>query len=72
MADKLKKEELIKLVERMCKGEGSDDEISEWMELLEQNLLDPNISDLIFWNNEDLTAEQIVDRAMNYKPIILS
>lgn len=71
MADKLTREELIKLVKKMCNGEGSDDEISEWIELLEQNVPDPNVSDLIFWNNEGLTPEQIVDRAMNYKPIVL-
>lgn len=71
MADKLSREELIKLVEKMCNGEGSDDEISEWIELVEKSVPDPNVSDLIFWNDEGLTPEQIVDRALNYKPIKL-
>ncbi len=71
MADKLTREELIKLVERMCNGEGSDDEIGEWIEILERNVPDPNVSDLVYWNNEGLTPEQIIDRAMSYKPIIL-
>lgn len=71
MAEKLTREELIKLVEKMCNGEGSDDEIGEWIEILEKNIQDPNVSDLIYFNNEKLTPEQIVDRAMNYKPRIL-
>lgn len=28
-------------------------------------------SDLIFWNEDELTPEQIVEQALSYKPILL-
>ena len=39
------------------------------MDILKQNVPDPDVSDLIYWN--DLTPEEIVDRALRYKPIQL-
>ena len=36
---------------------------------LEQNVIDPDISDYIYY--DDLTPEQIVDKALAYKPILL-
>ncbi len=36
---------------------------------LEQNVIDPYISDYIYY--DDLTPEQIIDKALAYKPIFL-
>ncbi|WP_283809039.1 hypothetical protein [Tumebacillus amylolyticus] len=41
------------------------------IELLERNVLHPEVSDLIFWDKRELKAEEIVDEALAYKPIIL-
>jgi hypothetical protein len=41
------------------------------MTLLEENVPDPEVSNLIYWNDEELTAEKIVDKALSYKPIQL-
>lgn len=71
MNNKLNREELVDLVAKIIDCEGSEDEINEMMELVKKNVYDPNVSDLIFWNEDNLTAEQIVDRALNYKPILL-
>jgi hypothetical protein len=38
---------------------------------LEANVIDPNVSDLIFYSDEDLSLEQVVDRALAYKPTLL-
>ena len=60
-------------------GNGTEDELNQMMDLLEANVPDPNVSDLIFWPNgfphdpnaPEPTAEQVVDKALAYKPIAL-
>ncbi len=68
---KLTREELINLVNRIVKCEGSEEEIDEMIEVVKRNVPHPEISDLIYWNKEELTPEQIVDKALEYKPIQL-
>lgn len=38
---------------------------------MSKRLTREKVINLIFWNDEDLTSEQIVDRALSYKPILL-
>ncbi len=38
---------------------------------LEKLLPHPGVSDLIFYPKREMTAEEIVDEALAYKPIIL-
>ncbi len=71
MTDKLNKEQLIKLVEEIVNPKLNDDEINEKIELLEKNVPHPAPSDLIFWDEEDLTPKEIVEKALNYRPINL-
>ena len=71
MSDKLSREELIKLVSDIIECNGTENEIDEMMEVVEKNVPDPNVSDLIFWNDDNLTPEQIIDKAFEYKPIQL-
>lgn len=44
-----------------------DETLSEYIDMLEKNVPHPAPSDLIFWSEEDYSAEQIVDIALNYK-----
>lgn len=68
----MKKEELIKIVERLQTADfSSDKEGRELMNLLERNVIHPEVSNLIFWNDTELTAEEIVEKALSYKPIPL-
>ena len=71
MLKKLTREELINLVNRIVECEGSEEEIDEMIEVGKRNVPHPEISDLIYWNDEELTPEQIVDKALEYKPIQL-
>ena len=71
MLKKLTREELINLVNRIVDCEGSEEEIDEMIEVVKRNVPHPEISDLIYWNDEELTPEQIVDKALEYKPIQL-
>lgn len=68
---KLTREELIELVERLQTEGGSEAETAEWLETLEANVPDPNISDLIYWSEEKLPAEEVVGRALAYAVVAL-
>ena len=69
MFKKLTREELISLVNKIVECEGTEEEIDEMIEALKRNVLHPEIINLIYLNKEDLTPEQIVDKALSYKPI---
>lgn len=62
---KLTKEELVILVERILKADGSEEELDNMIDTVEQNVPHSNVSDLIFWNEEGLSAEEIVNRTHN-------
>lgn len=62
--------ELVGLVERMIRGEGSAAEMDEWLRLIEANVPAPDgyVTDLIYYpEGDDPTAEEVVDRALNYQ-----
>ncbi|TXK74401.1 bacteriocin immunity protein [Mesonia sp. K4-1] len=64
------REELIELVKEIYNVKGkSEKEQDELLLKLENNVLHPEVSNLIYW--EDLTPEQVVDKALAYKPIQL-
>lgn len=67
MGKKLSKKELVELVEKICDPKLSDGEVSEYIEILESNVPHPAPSDLIFWSEEDLSPEEVVEIALGYK-----
>ncbi len=72
--EKFSRGELIEAVGRMLSGgQGTEEEESRLMSRIEASVADPNISDYMFWDRSDppLTAEQIVDKALAYRPIAL-
>lgn len=69
--DKLSKEQLVILVEDIINPKLEEHEINKKIELLEKNVPHPAPSDLIFWNEEELTTREIVEKALNYRPINL-
>lgn len=71
MNEKLNKEQLIKLVEEIVNPNLNEDEINEKIELLEKNVTHPAPSDLIFWNEVELSPKEIVERSLNYRSINL-
>ncbi len=71
MTQKLSREELVRLVEKIIRVEGTEEEIDAMLDLFGRSVPDPEAERLIYWSDEDLTAEEIVDRALSYKPIIL-
>ncbi len=45
----------------------SDEEVSEYIDILESNVSHPAPSDLIFWHDEELSPEEIVTIALAYE-----
>jgi len=69
MYKRLTDKELVQIVTKLINGEGSDEESSKWISILERNTGCPKISDYIFWSGEKLTPEEIIEKALNYKAI---
>jgi len=67
MYQKLTFKELVELVNKICNPKLSDEEVSEYIEILEENVPHPAPSDLIFCNDEDLSPEEVVEIALAYK-----
>jgi len=65
--------ELIKLVEKIMQGEyASEEEEDRDVVYLRENTVDPYAMDYIFQKRyEGLTAEQIADKILEYRPIAL-
>ncbi|MHA7583193.1 bacteriocin immunity protein [Paenibacillus vandeheii] len=62
---------LIDLVRKLMNAEGTEDELDEILTELEQEMPYAEVSNLIFWDDRDLTPEQIVEEALAARPIIL-
>ena len=60
--------ELIDLVGRIMDPNSTHSEqaLDDLVALLKDNVTDPNVTDYIYW--EDNTPEQVVDKALAYKP----
>ena len=70
--DKLSRQKLIELVTKICEAEFDSEEEYEYaLRELEDNVVDPYRSDYIFHHTPELTPEEIVDKALSYKPICL-
>ena len=54
------KNELIELVKSIQTFEGTEEEMNANLELLEQNIIAPEVSNYTFW--EDLSAEEVVEK----------
>ncbi|MCY4397439.1 MAG: hypothetical protein OXC10_20130 [Rhodospirillaceae bacterium] len=78
MNNLLARDEIISLIEQIYRLDGTSDETGEierktdnLIDTLEAGVLDPEIVNYMYWEIPSLTPEQIADRALAYKPIIL-
>jgi hypothetical protein len=59
--------ELVALVARLMHGDfASQDEVEDAASSLQAAVPHPRVTDLIFYDDRDLTAEQVVDEALAY------
>lgn len=70
---RMSREEAIPLVQRLMDGDVTDEEEADAiLEALPRGLACPHVSDYVFWDfAQELTAEEILDRALAHKPIAL-
>lgn len=63
---------MIALVKNIQLGLGTEEEIENMVRLFAENVPDPKAIDYVFAKKyENLSAEQIVEKAISYKPIQL-
>lgn len=65
------RDELVEIVRRLLMAAPDS---SYYLRILETNVAHPGVSDLVFHpsdNSQDASAEQIVDEALQYRPIVL-
>lgn len=67
----LSRQELIALVTKIVNAEGTEEELDQWLEMVMRQVPHPQVSDLIYWHEPELTPEEIVDAALGYQPIVL-
>lgn len=66
----LSKNEIIDLVEEITECmDKSEEEADRLLEKLRRGVLDPQITDYIFWS--EMTPEEIADKVLEYRPIEL-
>lgn len=67
--------EAVALVQRTMEADyASEDEADDWLDRLDRALVCPSghVSGLVFWPPErELSAEEVVDLALAYRPIAL-
>ncbi|MFI6161263.1 e9imm peptide [Micromonospora haikouensis] len=69
MPAKLTRNEAVALVERIMRLDYADDaELNDWLDRLERDLVYPDVSELIFSIMPEMTAAEVVDRALAYRP----
>ncbi|MEU9761555.1 hypothetical protein AB0D98_17770 [Streptomyces sp. NPDC047987] len=61
----------MQLVAAIMEARGTEDEGDQMLELLCEQVPDPNVSDLIFYSDPPLSPEQVVEAAFAYRPIAL-
>ncbi|MFD4522670.1 hypothetical protein ACFWP7_01765 [Streptomyces sp. NPDC058470] len=65
------RDELIQMVEQLISATLPEDEEGELVEELRGSLLHPRVTDIIYYSDPELTAEEVVDQALAYCPIEL-
>ncbi|MGQ5525312.1 bacteriocin immunity protein [Chitinimonas sp. PSY-7] len=67
----LSRDELVRMISKIMNAEGSEEELDELLFKLKEISLLPNVSDLIFFPEKEMSAEEIADAIQNYKPNLL-
>lgn len=65
------REELVNVLKKLLNVEYTEEEEPYILELLERSVPDySKLIRLMYWDDRNLTAEEIVDEALHYEPII--
>lgn len=67
MGERLSKDQLVELVGKIQRDEGSEEEQEAWLWLVQENVPDPTV----YYRPEERTAEDIVEHALSAHPIVI-
>ncbi len=65
------KAKLIELVRKIIEVDGTEDELDSYTDAVSKAVPHPEWTDLIYYNDRDLTPEEVVEQALAYKAIRL-
>lgn len=65
------RQELVQVVQQLIDAALPEDEEDRLLGELKGSVLYPRVSDLIYYSDPPLTAEEVVDQALAYRPIEL-
>jgi hypothetical protein len=65
------RDELIQMVQQLIDATLPEGEEDALVEELKNSVLHPRVTDLIYYSDPELTAEEVVDQALAYRPIEL-
>ncbi|MEU4032710.1 hypothetical protein [Streptomyces collinus] len=68
---KKSREELVRIVQQLIDADLPEEEDDRLLEGLRASVLHPRVSDLIYYSDPPLTADEVVERALAYRPIEL-
>ena len=65
----MSKEDLVRLVTKIMNTEGSEAEIDEYVGIVNREVPHPEWMTLAFYDDRNLTPQQVVEEALAYKPL---
>lgn len=68
---KKSREELVRMVQKLIDADLPEEDGDRLIEGLEASVSHPRVTDLIYYHTPKLTAEDVVERALAYRPIEL-
>ena len=71
MASRKSREQLIGITQALIDAELPEEELNSLIEDLEMSVPHPEVTDLIYYHDPKLSAAEIVDRALAYRPVEL-
>lgn len=64
--ENIDEEKLVNLVIELLSGNGNENELKNWTRIIQEETHCPQIANMIFWNNKEMTPEQIIEKALKY------
>jgi hypothetical protein len=65
MPQRLSRAELVELADNILNLREKGPKLDEWVSTFKENVEDPSVIDQVFWSDEPITAEELVERGLN-------
>ncbi|AGS69406.1 hypothetical protein [Streptomyces collinus] len=68
---KKSREDLVRIVQQLIDANLPEEAEDRLLDSLRASVLHPRVSDLIYYSDPPLTADEVVEQALAYRPIAL-